>query len=58
MAQGILILVHAAVMESGMSSGRLEDLRKIPFEQLPNLPKPQFPTIDLGIKRRDVSELE
>lgn len=30
----------------------------LPFEQLPNLPKPVVPEIDLGIKREDVLALE
>ena len=30
----------------------------LPFEQLPNLPKPIVPEIDLGIKREDVLAIE
>ena len=30
----------------------------LPFEQLPNLPKPVIPTIDLGIKRTDLLAIE
>lgn len=31
-----------------------EKSRKIPFEQLPNLPKPTFSPIDLGITHMDL----
>lgn len=30
----------------------------LPFEQLPNLPKPLIPEIDLGIRREDVLAIE
>jgi hypothetical protein len=30
----------------------------LPFEQLPNLPKPLVPEIDLGIRREDVLAIE
>ena len=33
-------------------------IRTLPFEQLPNLPKPVIPAIDLGIGRIDVSSFE
>ena len=30
----------------------------LPFEELPNLPKPLIPEIDLGIRREDVLAIE
>lgn len=39
------------------STGKMSGGR-IPFEQLPNLPKPHFKPIDLGITRTEVSAIE
>ena len=53
--------VVALRSSTGSSTGKeLAPVRAslLPFEQLPNLPKPLIPEIDLGIRREDVLAIE
>ena len=52
--------ISSRVVRRVLERGKMEGERRevVPFEELPNLPKPVIPRIDLGIERTDVLALQ